>query len=497
MARPHPERSRAWWPASLLLVAAGAAALGLAGAIGRQLSMDELMSANFSAHGPWAALLTALRFDVHPPVYYLQLAAWMAVSASDGWLMANSAVWHAVSVVLLGCAAAAQYGRRVGLAAALLLAVAPASVHYAYSVRMYTWVSACLVAAWWALDRWFEKGARRRHAVLAILTQAAVANSHTAGPLLLSGLLAYGLWTALATARREVMLRWMLLECLAIALTLPAIVIGATRGVDHTVAPGLSEVVSTWTYLVGAGALPSAVAWTLGAVILALLVMAGWRDRGTARVQWTLVAGPMVLALATSYLVKPAWLPRVFVPLLPFICLGMARGLMVVGPPRRSAGLVLGVAAAWAAISFSALRVQPVEETNIHLVAEAIRSRAGHAVTVLATPDYVYWCLAWSLQGPEWGDPRQAFVTTPAWESLMRRLPTKAADWWGLGTRDRVTRVGPATVVMWDPLDAVPVTDLEVLLLSFGAPVSLPLSEWSRIESQTLDGLTFERWVRR
>jgi hypothetical protein len=402
-----------------------------------------------------------------------------------------------VSVVLLGFAAAARHGRRVGLAAAVLLAVAPASVHYAYSVRMYTWVSACLVAAWWALDRWFEKGAGRRHTVLALLTQAAVANSHTAGPLLLSGLLAYGLWTALATARREVILRWMLLEGLAIALTIPAIVIGATRGVDHTVAPGLSEIVSTWTYLVGGEALPGLVGGSLGTAVLGLLVMAAWRDRATARVQWTLVAGPMFVALATSYVVKPAWLPRAFVPLLPFICLGIARSLMVPGRPRRSAGLLLGVAATWAAISIGALRVQPVEETNIHLVAEAIRDRAGQTATVVAAPDFVYWCLVWSLRGPEWGDPRQAFVTTPAWESLMRRLPVRTADWWGLGTTDRVTRVGRTTVVMWDPREPLPVTDPEVLLLSFGDPVSLPISEWSRVDGQTLDGLTFERWVRR
>src|SRR5262245_48231987 len=93
--------------ANILKAAPWLAILGLAllvrciGVTHRWLWFDELLSANFSGHGPWAALVSSLRFDVHPPLYYLQLSLWALPSRGDLWLMANTIAWSTAAVALL------------------------------------------------------------------------------------------------------------------------------------------------------------------------------------------------------------------------------------------------------------------------------------------------------------------------------------------------------------------------------------------------------------
>jgi mannosyltransferase len=79
------------WLAVPLLVMA--ALLRFVGLHARWLRHDELLAANWSVHGPWPALVHILRFDLHPPLHYLQLSLWAKLGTSDFWLMTNTVLW--------------------------------------------------------------------------------------------------------------------------------------------------------------------------------------------------------------------------------------------------------------------------------------------------------------------------------------------------------------------------------------------------------------------
>ncbi|MFN2114265.1 MAG: hypothetical protein ACK2T6_01015 [Anaerolineae bacterium] len=115
--------------------------------------------------------LTAL--DVHPPLYYLSLAPWVAAGGSgEFWLRSLSALAGTLAVPLAAVAAAswwhasASAARRAALFAAVLVALAPAFLYYAGVGRMYALTASPLLLAVWGLARFASHG-RPVHGVAA------------------------------------------------------------------------------------------------------------------------------------------------------------------------------------------------------------------------------------------------------------------------------------------------------------------------------------------
>ena len=492
-----PERDWRFLVALLLLgaVAALPSALGIPH---RWLWLDEILSAVFSANGPWATLMTVLRFDVHPPLYYLQLSLWMLVGQGDAWLMANAVLWHVVAVLLLGWTAAGRHGPAVGLGAALLLAVSPAALAYADHVRMYSFVMALIVLVWHVQARWLEGSAGRFGGLWMVLAQAAVANSHTGGLLMLSGCVALGAVTVMATGRWALILRWLAIEVAVLALSVLPLAIGMLRGVVHLDQPGAEEILAVWVFLAGGKGTPLAVAVGLGIVVAAGLMAGGLRDRRLARDATALILVPLVLAAVLSHVHKPVWIERLFVPVIPFLCLCLARAALSVTTARAGragVALMLALALTWTGIA-ALVQVPRPKGDGFRLAAEAVQAGARPGDTVLVEGDFAYWCFLWYLAGPRWGDPRQAFILSPEWNGMMRRLPAAAGGVMGLGDADRVRRVDGVTVVMWDPATPppqVPTGDVLLLRMRSSPAVAVPgrqLGESSRHEQFLL-----ERWV--
>mgnify|MGYP003337362949 CR=1 FL=1 len=75
----------AWLAAAAVLALAvllRTAALGVDG-----LWVDEIFGASYVNLGWGELVLAVLRFDIHPPLYYLQLKLWALPAAGDGWLL--------------------------------------------------------------------------------------------------------------------------------------------------------------------------------------------------------------------------------------------------------------------------------------------------------------------------------------------------------------------------------------------------------------------------
>src|SRR5918912_3546877 len=115
---------------------------------------DEAATVYIAAR-PVPDLLAYLRgapFE-HPPLYYLLAHAWLGLGSDETTLRLLSALLGALAVPLLGLLGAELAGRRAGLLAAALLAVAPAHVFYSRDARMYSLLALLGVVALYALVR--------------------------------------------------------------------------------------------------------------------------------------------------------------------------------------------------------------------------------------------------------------------------------------------------------------------------------------------------------
>ncbi len=121
------------------------------------LWLDEALSVGIATR-PVPELLSALRSDGSPPLYYLLLHAWAGLVGSGD--LAVRSLSTAFSLAALPAAWLA--GRRLGGAAAgraalLLLAVSPFAVRYATEARMYALVQLLAVAGVLAVLRALER----------------------------------------------------------------------------------------------------------------------------------------------------------------------------------------------------------------------------------------------------------------------------------------------------------------------------------------------------
>jgi mannosyltransferase len=158
---------------------------------GDHLSSDEIYGATFANLGLWDVVVGSLRFDLHPPLYYLQIAVWALPSTADSWLLLNSLIWNLIALIGLYVAARRVFSESVAVTAALLFAVMPMSIQYANQLRMYALMMALAVAAWYALERLASDSDDQRLGALAVLAELGIVYSHATGFLMIVGFPVY------------------------------------------------------------------------------------------------------------------------------------------------------------------------------------------------------------------------------------------------------------------------------------------------------------------
>ncbi|WP_207476610.1 glycosyltransferase family 39 protein [Arenibaculum pallidiluteum] len=107
--------------------------------------------------------------------------------------MANSVAWSLAAILLLYLCARRVHGEAVALAAALLLAVSPMSLHFAGQLRMYSMITCLAVPAWYFTHSMAAGSRPRLAALLAGLAEVAVIYSQATGVMLVVSTSAYGL----------------------------------------------------------------------------------------------------------------------------------------------------------------------------------------------------------------------------------------------------------------------------------------------------------------
>lgn len=423
---PTDTSAWAWWSGLFALTTAGMA-LALANIGQKWLWFDELLSANF-AHGPWYSVLTEpLRFDPHPPLYYLQLHAWMALGGtSDFWLMLNPLAWNALATAGTAWVARRLYGGAAAWFAAALYLVAAGSVYAATQVRMYSMLPALAIWGFW-LHRLAARGeSGRRTRAGAVAFDAAIAYSHGIGLLLLTGLWAYGAWESRRSGHLRSWLRWRLVS---LAVLSPCVVFALLRRgwAQHPVRPDLLDIGRGLRWLVlnphsENAAHPADNAWVYAAA--AVWLAWGWlalRDRTSRAVALLCVACPIAVSAAASYLIAPVWVPRNFTLVLPFFCIAAAGGAWTTGgrPARLTACALL-----------AALAAGSIPEQFRAPKGDGFRPAAILARSITEPGDLLvfhgifldWFCFSWYHRGPNWGDPLAEQIAGAGIANLAERI---------------------------------------------------------------------------
>ncbi len=152
-----PRPSQGWFqratPFLLLLVVALGGFLRVYQISSKGLWLDEAFSVWMVRHPVGEMLDWLVRVDQHPPLYYLLLHFWVVLGDDAAAVRALSALFGTLTipvVYLLGCRLADD---KMGLLAALILAVSPFHVRFAQETRMYTLLALNVSLALYALAR--------------------------------------------------------------------------------------------------------------------------------------------------------------------------------------------------------------------------------------------------------------------------------------------------------------------------------------------------------
>ncbi|MBV8462266.1 MAG: glycosyltransferase family 39 protein, partial [Acidimicrobiales bacterium] len=134
------------------------------------LWLDEALTVNI-ARLPLHDLPSFLRRDGAPPLYYVLLHFWIELfGTSDLAVRSLSGLFGVITLPLVWVAGCRLGGRRVGLAALVLLASSPFAVRYDTEARMYALVALLTVLGFLALDRSLDRPRPGNLAALAVVT---------------------------------------------------------------------------------------------------------------------------------------------------------------------------------------------------------------------------------------------------------------------------------------------------------------------------------------
>ena len=455
---PEPWRARDLLPLGLILLVG--AALRWAAIQADGLWMDELYSASYLNLSLWEIVVAVLRFDLHPPGYYLQLALWALFGQSDEWLRFNSIAWSLLTVAAVALGTAARAGRIAGLSAAALTAVLGSELFFASELRMYAMVTGVVVLAWWCIDEWQLRGRRGALWLLAALLLV-LSSLHSVAFLACGSLLAYAWLRAWQLGRLAG--DWKTLSGLSLwtaLVLLPWLANASLRSVSHTQRPGLDTIADTlggWSL----GYFPGLSPWLYAlcaAIALAVLLFLLLRGGPPVRaITLAFVLGPIVLVAAISWLLRPIWLDRTLAYAAVFVPIALAMQLSACPRAGRhaalwGAALVLLQAAVLFGPGAGVERLTASRKMQVREAAQFIAQNNPQQLAVHVPQNLRFWGIARYLVGPQWGsllavqDPQHVDDST-TWERIYARL----GDEWlsRLHLKPRTRTVASAHGTLW------------------------------------------------
>ena len=295
--------------------------------------LDEGFSANIAQHPS----LQAWSLDSHPPLYYALLATWSWFSNSDYWLRLLSVIFGVATIPVVYSLGRKLFGPRAALWSAAALAVLSSHVRYSQEARMYTLMAFLFACALWGLV-----GAARdnslKHWLVYTVSSTLIAYSQGTGIVYVAVLAMLFPLCAKTINKAANWGPWLLANAVVALLFLPWLGIFMQR--VHDVARNFWAPAPSWSdpqlvlrdltvawipapseislQHLGAPLPVDLPAW-LWVVPLVLVLVTAIAKSGPEKA-WavrTLVAAyvlPILVIFLLSLIVKPIFLPRVFLP---------------------------------------------------------------------------------------------------------------------------------------------------------------------------------------
>lgn len=328
-------------------------------ALDKPLYIDEIVTITVGMQ-PLDRMGGVMRqIDASPALYPLLLHGWMKVARSDAWVRGLSALLSVLTVGVVFLLGRRCFSPEAGLAAAFIMAIGPAHIHYAQYVRGYSLLS-CLIASQLLVFIICMRGEGVGRTswgwfiALSLLTVAAF-YAHYLSALLMIPEGLYGTWRV--WQRRDLIVPWVAAMVCAGLLFLPGVPLLAhniefdrMRNEQRTeppsaltTLPNLLGELSVGQRLLGFSN-PNLRKGTLAAAavlfpLLTLLgIRAGWRINRSETVLMALISFlPMVIYIGTG---RRLIAVRFFVPFMTGYVVLLGQGLASLGTSARRTALV-------------------------------------------------------------------------------------------------------------------------------------------------------------
>jgi mannosyltransferase len=381
-------------------------------AIDKPFFVDEISTITIASQ-PLGRMAEAMReTDASPALYPVLLHVWIGVSTADWWVRLLSAMFGVIAVLMVGLVAGRAFGWRAGLAAAFVMAIAPAHVHYSQYVRSYSLFTLLAAVHVWLFIDWFddEGPIAPRKAAAVVLTTASLLYTHYLSVLLFAGEAVAAMWRLRLMPRRVLLFGAAgafggLLFLPGVPLLLHNAAFDRLRNVDRPSRPPLVRVVPDLALELVMGQRPLGfsdpgtrrVALSAAAVVFPAIwlfgAIKGWQRRRFAVVALCAVSLlPLALYLVSG---RKMVAVRFFVPFATGWIVLLAYGLSSLEGWRR-------VAAVMALSALSAIPLWHYYRTftwsyDHRLVARAILDRSQPGDVILVTHPYEAFYYRWYL----------------------------------------------------------------------------------------------------
>ncbi|MFZ0423995.1 MAG: hypothetical protein WAL80_14055 [Xanthobacteraceae bacterium] len=431
---------------------------------------DEIFSATFSRQSAFDVVISTLRFDIHPPLYYLQLKLWALPNSGDYWLFLNSVFWSvlaACSVVGLRFGAMPKVD---GYIAGILFAVMPATVLYSHSVRMYA-METCLTI-WLAVAVGSAAGriSARRPLIAVGVIELALLYSNAGAFVIVLCAFSFGVFLLLerGASKREYV-RWLAVHAMCGFLAIPAVVNSALHSAAHPKIPTIWDVANTIVYLYAGPFSNNSAIYAATLVLFSATLCFGLVTKSSRSLTAAFIVVPFVLVWSISHLARPIWLERVLIFTMPFFATVLVSGVTELLRRITTSAwsfqlcrvfIFAGFSLLWCAMRFADTGY--FSKLTNYDAAAAIIARDLNPDDVIYVPENVsFWGIARYLVGPDWGSPLAIQDPTKPdfsgrWDSLLAKLGPTWRSRLHLEPKSRTIMVsGQPLVVGWSPPDQI------------------------------------------
>lgn len=336
-------RPRLFWLWAMLIVIAGAA-LRLYDLGGPNLWVDEVYTVTLVRASPGDMLVMVRDLGNQAPLYYLLLHAYP--HDSDFALRSFSALMGVAGIAGMIWAVARLYRSSwLALGAGALLALNPYHIWLSRTARVYALAFVLALIASYAFLRLLAGARRRTHWVVFVLaSMSGYVTHYFAAALAFAQYLVFGF---LLRRKRALFRRWIGAQALAVIPLLLWIVYmlqaeTVAAGLGWIRKPGLADLLLTLSAMtLGTGdtipllAVPGLITALVGLGAGLVYAARHYRAEPDLWYWFWLVVGTLALVFAVSLVVRPLYVDRYFVIILPALIVLMLRGWTWLAGPRR------------------------------------------------------------------------------------------------------------------------------------------------------------------